>query len=170
MNNIHLKERRMNKSLGKILGLILGWAFIIILLIFFIQARDYYGASPIVRKRLEVREAFNNPATAPTSMDDINLNGMSPGNPDLDHERQPFSLLSDWLPLATEPIYKTAEGCRAVDFQTRLEKTGNFRQLTNNYKRGDPDSCSGPIQELDLAFYKTEPIPNVGCAQPYVEI
>jgi hypothetical protein len=158
----------MNKSLGRILSLILGWSFVVILLIFFIQARDYYGTSPIVRKRLSVVEAFQ--ATAPVSINDTNLNGMEPGDPDLNNGRRPYSLLGGWLALAEEPTYLTAEKCRAVDFQVRLEKTGNFRQLTNNYKRGDPDSCSGPIQELDLAFYKTTPIPNVGCAQPFVEI
>ena len=166
INLVPLKERGMKKSLGRILSLILGWSCVVILLIFFIQARDYYGTSPIVRKRLSVVEAFQ--ATAPVSINETNLDGMEPGDPDLS-SRRPYSLLGDWLTLADEPTYLTAEGCRAVDFQTRLEKTGNFRQLTNNYKRGDPDSCSGLTQDLDLAFYKTTPIPNVGCAQPFVE-
>jgi hypothetical protein len=159
----------MKKSLARILSIILGWSFVVILLIFFVQARDYYGPNPIVRKRTEVVEAFASPP-ATVSVNDTNMNGMEPGDPDLDNARRPYALLRGWLTLAEEPIYKTAQGCREVDFQTRLEKTGNFRQLTNNYKRGDPDSCSGPIEELNLAIYKTTPIPNEGCAQPFVEV
>lgn len=159
----------MKNSLGKVWTFILGWIFVIILLVFFIQSRNYYGDNPIVRQRLEVVEAFSSPEKV-SDNPSINLNGMIPGDPGLSKPRQPYSLLDDWLTLASEPIYKTAKGCHEVDFQVRLEKTGNFRQLTNNYKRGDPDSCSGPIQDLTFAVYKTEPIPNIGCAQPFVEV
>ena len=158
----------MNRSLLKVWSFILLWIFVIILFVFFIQSRNYYGANPIVRKRLNTMEAFQGSQKV-VDIDDINLNGMSPGDATLNTPRVPYSLLNGWLELATQPIYKTAQGCHEVDFQTRLEKTGNFRQLTNNYKRGDPDSCSAPIQDLTFAIYKTEPIPNVGCAQPFVE-
>jgi hypothetical protein len=87
------------------------------------------------------------------------LGGMTPGDPELNTPRQPYALLKGWLPLSDDPKYLTAQGCHDSDFQIRLERTGNFRQLTNNYKRGDPDSCSGPIQDLSLAFYKTTPVP-----------
>jgi len=158
----------MKKSLGRVWTFILAWVFVILLFVFFIQARDYYGANPILRKRLEVVEAFQ-AGKKVADVEDINMNGMSPANAALARPRDPYSLLGGWLPLTQEPLYKTAQGCHEVDFQTRLEKTGNFRQLTNNYKRGDPDSCSGPIQDLTFAIYKTEPIPNLGCAQPFVE-
>lgn len=138
--------------------------------IFYIQSRDFYGANPILRKRLEVKEAFQSPpSTTVENTPDININGMAPADADLANARQPYALLKDWLPLASEAVYKNAQTCHEADFQGRLEKTGNFRQLTNNYKRGDPDSCSGPIQDLTLAFYKTEPLPQTGCTQPYVE-
>lgn len=162
-----LDEKGMKKSLGKVWTFILAWIFIILLFIFFIQSRDYYGANPMVRKRLERIEAFQSQKVV--DVEDINMNGMSPADAGLGNPRQPYSLLKGWLTLADEPEYKTAKGCYDVDFQTRLEKTGNFRQLTNNYKRGDPDSCSGPIQDLTFAMYKTEPIPNTGCIQPFVE-
>ena len=51
-----------------------------------------------------------------------------------------------------------SQKCYEGDFQTRIEKTGNYRQLTNNYKRGDPDSCSTPKHEFVNAFYKIEAI------------
>ena len=151
----------MKKPADKVLVFILGCLFIIVLVVFLIQSRLYLGSNPIVRSRIEVQEAFQNDASQNKveDVEDINLNGMSPADASLNQPRQPYSLLLGWLPLATETTYTTAERCRALDFQPRLERTGNFRQLTNNYKRGDPDSCSGPIQDLSLAIYKTTPVP-----------
>jgi hypothetical protein len=151
----------MKKPADKVLVFILGCLFIILLIVFLIQSRLYLGSNPIVRSRIEVQEAFQNEGFQKKveDVEDINLNGMSPADASLNQPRQPYSLLLGWLPLATETTYTTAERCRALDFQPRLERTGNFRQLTNNYKRGDPDSCSGPIQDLSLAIYKTTPVP-----------
>lgn len=158
----------MNRSLLRVWSFILLWIFVIILFVFFIQSRSYYGSNPIVRPRLDIKEAFQGSQKV-FNVDDMNMNGMSLADATLNNPRTPYSLLNGWLELTTQPLYKTAQGCHEVDFQTRLEKTGNFRQLTNNYKRGDPDSCSAPIQDLTFAIYKTEPIPNLGCAQPFVE-
>ena len=148
----------MKKPLEKVWFFILGSLLILLLVIFLVQARLYMGSNPIVRQRIEVQEAFQN-AKKVEDVEDINLQGMFPADASLNQPRQPYSLLLGWLPLATETTYTTAERCRGLDFQPRLERTGNFRQLTNNYKRGDPDSCSGPIQDLSLAIYKTTPIP-----------
>jgi hypothetical protein len=158
----------MKKPLEKVWFFILGSLLILLLVIFLVQARLYMGSNPIVRQRIEVQEAFQNEAFQNEAfqnakkvedVEDINLQGMFPADASLNQPRQPYSLLLGWLPLATETTYTTAERCRGLDFQPRLERTGNFRQLTNNYKRGDPDSCSGPIQDLSLAFYKTTPVP-----------
>jgi hypothetical protein len=145
----------MKKTFGKVWMFILGSLFITLLVVFLVQSRMFYGSNPIVRQRLEVKEAFQS-APKINDVEDINLDDMSPADTTLDKPRQPYSLLLDWLPLASEPKYVNAKGCHELDFQTRLERTGNFRQLTNNYKRGDPDSCTGPV---DLGFYKTTPIP-----------
>ena len=51
-----------------------------------------------------------------------------------------------------------SRSCYATDFDRMISKTGNFRQMTNNYKRGYPDSCSAPYQELVLNFYKADPM------------
>ena len=154
--------RQMRKSLGAAWTFILGWIFLTILLVFFIQARDFYGANPIMRQRLDRVEAFKNP---PQDSEETT----QAGDPGLANPRQPFNLLGGWLPALDKPVYPTAKSCHDVDFQIRLERTGNFRQLTNNYKRGDPDSCSAPLQDFTMAFYKTEPVPQYGCIQPYVE-
>jgi len=49
-----------------------------------------------------------------------------------------------------------SRSCFATDFDRLQEKTGNYRQLTNNYKRDYPDSCSAPFQELTLSFYESK--------------
>ena len=75
--------------------------------------------------------------------------------------RAPYHLLEDTMkpPRVTESIScVNSRSCYATDFNAAIEKTGNFRQLTNNYKRGYPDSCSSPFQELVLNFYKVKDI------------
>ena len=84
----------------------------------------------------------------------------TPGPADL-YNDQPYHLLSDMLspPRTKESIScVNSRSCYAADFDRMVSKTGNFRQLTNNYKRGYPDSCSSPYQELVLNFYKADPM------------
>lgn len=73
------------------------------------------------------------------------------------HDGQPYHLLKDEMGMPREKESLScvnSRSCYATDFQRILEKAGSFRQLTNNYKRGYPDSCSGTNQELVLNFYK----------------
>ena len=75
---------------------------------------------------------------------------------------QPYHLLND---IMQPPRFKesiscvNSRSCYATDFQRMLEKTGTHRQMTNNYKRDYPDSCTSPIQELVLNFYKHDAMP-----------
>jgi hypothetical protein len=78
------------------------------------------------------------------------------------YNNQPYHLLSDEMspPRVNETIScVNSRSCYATDFQRMVDKTGNFRQFTNNYKRNYPDSCSSPYQELVLNFYKADPMP-----------
>jgi len=78
------------------------------------------------------------------------------------YNKQPYHLLSDEMqpPRMKESLScVNSRSCYATDFQRMIEKTGTFRQLTNNYKRGFPDSCTGWQQELALNFYKADPVP-----------
>jgi len=84
----------------------------------------------------------------------------SPDQADL-YNDQPYHLLSDLLPPPREKesiSCVNSRSCYAVDFDRMVSKTGTFRQMTNNYKRGYPDSCSSPYQELVLNFYKADPM------------
>jgi len=75
--------------------------------------------------------------------------------------KTPYHLLGDELkpPREKEALScVNSRSCYATDFQRAIEKTGNFRQFTNNFKRGTPDSCTAPYQELVLNFYKADDI------------
>ena len=85
------------------------------------------------------------------------------------YNNQPYHILSDELemPRVEESLScVNSRSCYATDFERMVSKTGNYRQMTNNYKRGYPDSCSAPYQELVLNFYKADkmelPINNTG--------
>jgi hypothetical protein len=97
-------------------------------------------SNPILRPRIERKEPFQN------------YDGASVEAPSL--------LLTDILPAKKAgAVGPTSERCYAADFQQRLERTANFRQMTNNYKRGVPDSCSQPLHDLTTTFYEVEVLP-----------
>ena len=85
----------------------------------------------------------------------------TPGKPapvDL-NRMEPYLLLSDVLMKGEEsPSSVTSQSCYAMDAEAYLSKVGNYRQLTNNYKREYPDHCSSPFQEFVLPFYKPKPL------------
>ena len=80
-------------------------------------------------------------------------NGPSPANIE---NRQPYNLLNDIMAPSRDKKSLSSRSCYATDFNRTMEKTGNFLQMTNNYKRNYPDSCSGWNQELTLNFYKAK--------------
>ena len=77
------------------------------------------------------------------------------------YNNQPYHLLNDEFasPRVKESIScVNSRSCYATDFENLISKTGNYRQLTNNYKKEYPDNCSTPLQELVLNFYKVTPM------------
>ena len=87
----------------------------------------------------------------------------SPYGPADVYNNQPYHLLGDEMspPRMKESLScVNSRSCYASDFERMISRTGNFRQFTNNYKRGYPDSCSSPYQELVLNFYKAETLPS----------
>jgi len=112
-----------------------------------------------VREQLDTVKRVENDDLHPSADSNQDLLDYRPNQPspiDL-HNTQPYHLLSD---IMQEPRVKeslscvNSRSCYATDFQRSIEKTGNFLQMTNNYKRKYPDSCSGGHQELTLNFYK----------------
>lgn len=75
------------------------------------------------------------------------------------YNNQPYHLLNDIMQpprLKESTSCVNSRACYATDFQRMLEKTGTYRQMTNNYKHNYPDSCTAPLQELVLNFYKQD--------------
>jgi hypothetical protein len=84
-----------------------------------------------------------------------------PADASLKEPRKPYNLLQNLPPAPRGSIScLNAACCSETDFEQRTNQTGNFLQRTNNYKREFPDSCSAPLTELNLAFYKNAVLPK----------
>jgi hypothetical protein len=77
-----------------------------------------------------------------------------PADATLDTPREPYNLLGDYLKPAECRIANLKSECAYVaDGQKRIEKTGSYGQITNNYKKAKPDNGSTLLRELSLSFY-----------------
>ena len=80
-----------------------------------------------------------------------------PADATLNSPRDPYNLL-DYLEPATLGGSRTAnltsECAYIADGQRRIEKTGSYGQITNNYKHKKPDNGSTWLHELSVSFYK----------------
>lgn len=104
-------------------------------------------------------EGFQASASAPAAREiaNVNANANDKADANLTND-QPYHLLQDERANAT-PMLSTVStaGCYATDMEQHLSKVGNYRQLTNNYRRAGPDSCSAPWKELLFHFYEMTP-------------
>ena len=71
-----------------------------------------------------------------------------------------YSLLDGVLPLKDKQSdgRLNSQSCYDASFTHRIERTGNYLQRTNNYRRKDPESCTTPFQEFVNAYYKVDPL------------
>lgn len=99
----------------------------------------------VIRPALRAKEAFTN---APLKSDTY----------DISNADKPYVLLADILPTKNCLGMLDANRCYKGDFQSRIEKTGNYKQLTNNYRHKDVESCSATLTEFVNSFYKVEPL------------
>ncbi len=108
-------------------------------------------------------ETFENPAPVHPDKKESPIMEYPPDTPaqaDLSL-RTPYHLLGDEMgpPREKESIScVNSRSCYATNFERMVDKVSNYRQFTNNFKRGYPDSCSAPYQELVLNFYKADPM------------
>jgi hypothetical protein len=98
----------------------------------------------LIRPRLNAKEAFENQS--------------NPDIYDISNADKPYVLLGDTLPTKNCLGMLDANRCYKGSFQSRIEKTGNYKQLTNNYRHEDVESCSAPLTEFVNSFYKVEPL------------
>jgi hypothetical protein len=75
-------------------------------------------------------------------------------------QRADYRLLADVLPTVSPLTVArsdiTSERCRMLDASEDLMLEGSYAQVTNNYLRTFPDSCSAPRHELLLDFYDSK--------------
>jgi hypothetical protein len=55
---------------------------------------------------------------------------------------------------ASGPGNLSAKTCFATDFIAQNQKVGDYSQKTNNFKHGNPDSCSSPRTEFVNSIYR----------------
>jgi hypothetical protein len=74
-----------------------------------------------------------------------------------------YLLLSDTIkgyPSNTKAKGPSSKQCLQIDWASaNMQKTGSYKQVTNNYKHTYPDTCNSLNQDLILDFYK----PRVPC-------
>ena len=126
------------------------WGLVFLAILIAYRTQSYQN--PLVFRGLERVEPFENASDFEESVD-VTENMTPADDTSVNKPREPYSLLNGVLPLSTKKVSPTSQRCYEADFQSRLEKGGNYRQLTNNYKRAAPDSCSGPLHEFVLAYY-----------------
>ena len=80
----------------------------------------------------------------------------SPADANLNN-RDPYALLIDSMPVKTvsKAGNLTAKSCYETDFIAQNQLTGNYEQLTNNFKHKGPDSCSAPFTEMVNTIYQS---------------
>ena len=66
--------------------------------------------------------------------------------------QQPYLLLEDMAPQTDLIDEMTSQHCYETDFNHVIEKVGNYRQFTNLYKRGHPDSAPQLVRILFFPF------------------
>ncbi len=118
------------------------------------------GYFSIVRERIAVKEPFEDgKAAAEPVLGVLEMAPTGPADANIANQRQPYNLLNGVLPEDDRNRLSklSAQTCYEADFENRLQRS-SYRQLTNNYKRLNPDSCSAPFHELVTSFYKVEPL------------
>ena len=80
-----------------------------------------------------------------------------PADTTLESPRLAYHLLGDYMEPATQEgrlANFTSECAYVSNGQNRIDKTGSYGQVTNNYKHKKPDNGSTWLHELSLSFYK----------------
>ena len=141
-----------------------------------ISVQGYNVLTPVQKRwwmdSASALEPFTNLSRSEEKVEE--LSDHSPGKPapvDL-YRMEPYHLLSDVLGKTRDSLSSVnSRSCYATDAEAYLSKVGNYRQLTNNYKREYPDHCSSPNHELVLNFYEAKPftpssVSSAGSAGP----
>jgi hypothetical protein len=144
------------------LTILVGLGILFLAGVLVVQQSEFGGNFFVVRGRINVKEAFNGngPAEGKEAvLGVLEMTATGPADANIANQRKPYNLLNGVLPDDEKNRLSglSAQGCYEGNFATRLQRSSH-RQLTNNYKRYNPDSCSAPFTELVTSFYKVEPL------------
>lgn len=106
----------------------------------------------VSRPALAVKEPFEEPSKE-EKVEGVQEKSMGAADADLKEIRKPYHLLEANSRTETTLNKVGAESCYINDFQKEIEKTGSYKQHTNNYRRAGPDSCNTYMQEFVTSFY-----------------
>ena len=70
------------------------------------------------------------------------------------NNKDPYALLIDSMPVKakSQTGNLTAKACYETDYIAQNQRTGNYEQLTNNFKHKGPDSCSAPLEMVNTIY------------------
>ncbi len=124
-----------------------GIFILLLLLLIGVLAHDVMSAPPVYRPAPAfVREGFVD------ARDPMSPSGPAPRKV---AAGEPYTLLDMPTTNQSVPHYgENALSCYAKTFMRKLERTGNYRQETNNYLPNYPDTCSSARGEFVLSFYE----------------
>ena len=104
-----------------------------------------------------IQQLCTMPLTTPISREAGTPEMSGPADATLNKPRDPYNLLGDYLKPAqgVNPRLAnlTSECAYIADGERKIELTGSYGQVTNNYKRKKPDNGSTWLHELSLSFY-----------------
>jgi len=113
-----------------------------------VGTRDHF-ADFIMNRGYPTKQLCTMPLTSPLP----ELSG--PADATLDVPREPYNLLGDYVKPGPGRLANLKSECAYIaDGQRRIEKTGSYGQVTNNYRHKNPDNGSTWRHELALSFYK----------------
>lgn len=95
--------------------------------------------------------------SAPLTTPSPEMPGPAPAT--LSEPRDPYNLLSDYMAPAEDNkvCALTSQEAYEVDGQRRIELTGSYGQVTNNYRHKSPGNRTTWLNELSLSFYNNPP-------------
>ncbi len=145
------------------LTILVGLGILFLAGVLVVQQSEFAGNFFVVRGRLNVKEPFESGATEIKEpvLGVLEMAPSGPADANIENLRKPYNLLNGVLADDEKNRLSglSAQRCYEGNFQTSLERSSH-KQLTNNYKRYNPDSCTAPFTELVNSFYKIDPLPR----------
>jgi hypothetical protein len=128
---------------------------VIVLVLALITMVTLHSMYPSVKKESFVSGGYPTSQLCKMPLTTPSPQSSGPADATIDSPRTPYHLLGDYMPPAKERLANLTSECAYIaDGQRRIEQTGSYGQITNNYKKKNPDNGSTLLHELSVSFYK----------------